>query len=159
MQKMEFQLVEHLFRQYYKILRAYAFRLVNDLDAAEDIVQDVFVALWNKRADLHEDGTIKSYLFRAVYNKSLNYLNSKKYAEEDSLELFIDRLNVLRAQDVNQENLFLVKELQEEIGIKAGGEFSESMMQYDVASTMAYIFGLETPQVWIGRPMKQVFKK
>lgn len=42
--------------------------------------------------------------------------------------------------------------------IKKGGEFSESMMQYDVASTMAYIFGLQQPQVWIGRPMTQVFK-
>lgn len=42
--------------------------------------------------------------------------------------------------------------------IKKGGEFSESMMQYDVASTIAYIFGLKQPQVWIGRPMKQVFK-
>lgn len=42
--------------------------------------------------------------------------------------------------------------------IKKGGEFSESVMQYDVASTMAYIFGLQQPQVWIGRPMIQVFK-
>lgn len=42
--------------------------------------------------------------------------------------------------------------------IKSGGEFSESMMQYDVASTIASIFGLKQPQVWIGRPMKQVFK-
>lgn len=44
-------------------------------------------------------------------------------------------------------------------GVKADGVFSESMMQYDVASTIAYIFGLEEPQVWIGSPMKQVFKK
>lgn len=44
-------------------------------------------------------------------------------------------------------------------GVKAGGVFSESMMQYDVASTIAYIFGLEEPQVWIGSPMKQIFKK
>lgn len=43
-------------------------------------------------------------------------------------------------------------------GVKAGGEFQESMMQYDVASTMAYIFALQQPQVWIGRPMTQVFE-
>lgn len=41
--------------------------------------------------------------------------------------------------------------------IKKNYHFPESMMQYDVASTIAYIFGLEQPQVWIGRPMKQVF--
>lgn len=42
--------------------------------------------------------------------------------------------------------------------IKKGLNFQESMMQFDVASTVAAIFGLEQPQVWIGRPMKQVFK-
>lgn len=42
--------------------------------------------------------------------------------------------------------------------VKAKGEFHESMMQYDVASTMAYILGVEQPQVWIGRVMKQFFK-
>ena len=36
--------------------------------------------------------------------------------------------------------------------------FHESMMQYDVASTIAHIFGLQQPQVWIGRPVTQVFK-
>ena len=43
-------------------------------------------------------------------------------------------------------------------GIKKGYEFQESMMQFDCASTIAYIFGLKQPQVWIGRPMIQVFK-
>lgn len=42
--------------------------------------------------------------------------------------------------------------------VKKGGEFHESMMQYDVASTITYILGLDQPQVWIGRPMKAVFK-
>jgi len=43
-------------------------------------------------------------------------------------------------------------------GIKNLGKFSESMMQYDVASTIAYALGVEQPQVWVGRPMKNVFK-
>lgn len=41
--------------------------------------------------------------------------------------------------------------------VKQGSEFQESMVQYDVAATMAYILGLEQPQVWTGRPMKQLF--
>lgn len=43
--------------------------------------------------------------------------------------------------------------------IKKGYSFTESMMQFDIASTIAWIFNLEQPQVWIGRPMKQVFIK
>jgi len=42
--------------------------------------------------------------------------------------------------------------------VKKIPEFKESMMQFDVAPTIAFIFGLQTPQVWIGRPMKQLFK-
>lgn len=42
--------------------------------------------------------------------------------------------------------------------IRKDGEFKELMMQYDVAATIAYVFGLKRPQAWIGRPMKQVFK-
>ncbi len=43
-------------------------------------------------------------------------------------------------------------------GIKKRGEFQESMMQFDVASTIAAIFGLKQPQVWVGRPMYKIFK-
>ena len=41
--------------------------------------------------------------------------------------------------------------------VKKGGEFKESMMQYDVAATIAEIFALETPQVWTAKSMSQVF--
>lgn len=44
-------------------------------------------------------------------------------------------------------------------GIKKMGKFNESMMQYDVAATVAAILDLKQPQVWTGRPMKQVFKR
>lgn len=43
-------------------------------------------------------------------------------------------------------------------GIKKGGEFTESMMQYDVAATIAGLFNLEQPQAWVGRAMDQCFE-
>lgn len=43
--------------------------------------------------------------------------------------------------------------------IKKGFEISDSMMQFDIAATIAYIFGLDVPQAWIGRPVKNVFEK
>ena len=107
--------VEQLFRQYYKVLRVYAFRFVNDWDVAEDIVQDVFVALWNKRTDIEFDGAVKAYLFKAVYNKSLNFLTSKKYTEEESMECFSDQIDALQIQEDNQENSLFMRELRGEI--------------------------------------------
>ncbi|WP_303227539.1 alkaline phosphatase [Parabacteroides goldsteinii] len=43
--------------------------------------------------------------------------------------------------------------------IKKGHEITESMMQFDVASTIAHIFKLEQPQVWIGQPVLSAFEK
>jgi len=43
-------------------------------------------------------------------------------------------------------------------GVKHGYEIQESMMQFDVASTIAYIFDIPQPQVWIGRPMENAFE-
>lgn len=43
--------------------------------------------------------------------------------------------------------------------IKKDFEITDSMMQFDIAATIAYIFGLEVPQVWIGRPVQSVFEK
>ena len=44
-------------------------------------------------------------------------------------------------------------------GIKSGQVIPEPMMQYDTAATIAYIFGLETPHSWVGRPVLSVFQE
>lgn len=44
-------------------------------------------------------------------------------------------------------------------GVKTGHQIAASMMQFDVAATIAYIFGVEPPQVWVGRPVTEVFGK
>lgn len=44
-------------------------------------------------------------------------------------------------------------------GIKKGHEVRESVMTYDTAATIAWIFGLKTPQEWVGRPVKDIFGK
>ena len=43
-------------------------------------------------------------------------------------------------------------------GIRKGVEFEESMVQYDVAATVAEVFRLKRPQVWTGRPVMSVFR-
>lgn len=48
----DFAALETLFKRFYKPLRAYAFRFVNDKDLSEDIVQDVFYELWKRRESI-----------------------------------------------------------------------------------------------------------
>lgn len=42
-------------------------------------------------------------------------------------------------------------------GIKKGHEIQSSVMIYDVAATIAYMFDIDLPQVWIARPTKEIF--
>ena len=44
------------------------------------------------------------------------------------------------------------------LNVRKGYEIRESVMQYDIAATIAYILGLDIPQVWIGRPVLSIFE-
>lgn len=72
---------EFIFRQYYQGLCNYANMFLKDIDNAEEIVQSVFVKLWEKRETLQIEGSVKSYLYKAVYNASMNELKHGKIKE------------------------------------------------------------------------------
>lgn len=63
---------EQMFRTYYERLCRYAHTLLKDADEAEEMVQTVFLTIWEKRADLEITLSLKAYLYRAVHNHCLN---------------------------------------------------------------------------------------
>jgi len=68
---------EHLFKTHYNALHAYAHMMLKDEDLAEEIVQGMFLKFWEKRQNLQIQ-SIKAYLYKCVYNDSLNYLKQEK---------------------------------------------------------------------------------
>lgn len=69
---------ERLFRAHYAVLCAFAHKLVSDRDMAEEIVQNIFVQLWEKRDSIGVATSARSYLFSATRNACLNHLNHLK---------------------------------------------------------------------------------
>ena len=63
-----------LFRHFYDRLLYFAIQYVSTREAAEEIVSDVFVKIWNRREELDKIANLEVYLFVAVKNHSLNYL-------------------------------------------------------------------------------------
>lgn len=63
-----------LFQIFYKRLLSFAFHYVRTTEVAEEIVSDVFVRLWSKRSEILTIEHPEAYLFIAVKNGSLNYL-------------------------------------------------------------------------------------
>lgn len=68
---------EVLFKTYYGELCNYAYRYFRDKDTAEEVVQDLFYKLWEKKETLVIRSSIRSYLYRSVYNNSMMLLREK----------------------------------------------------------------------------------
>ena len=67
-----FELLYHIL---YKGLCQYASQLIKDRHDAEEVVQDVFVNIWNKRKEIvSQDMSIRNYCYRLVHNQCLDAL-------------------------------------------------------------------------------------
>ncbi|WP_163322731.1 RNA polymerase sigma-70 factor [Draconibacterium mangrovi] len=88
---------EKLFKLYYGYLCNFATKLINDDVAAEEIVQDLFVKFWERRADLKVETSLKNYLFRSVKNLCLNHIKHSNikllYAQKMIAESEINSFN------------------------------------------------------------------
>lgn len=77
------EVFRRVFDSCYDGLCRYAFTMLKDFDQAEDLVQSIMVKLWERRESLEIKTSVRSYLFRAVYNQCLNQLEhntiKKKY--------------------------------------------------------------------------------
>ena len=82
--------VEVLFRKYYAALCKSLYKVLRDATIAEDIVQEIFLKVWEKRESLQMDEAVQSYLYRSCYNTALNLLKQqKRNTDIDSLELSV----------------------------------------------------------------------
>lgn len=68
---------ESVFRQYYSPLYLYAFSITGRRDISEEIIQELFYVIWKERENIQIHRSIKSYLYRAVRNQSLQYCEHK----------------------------------------------------------------------------------
>ena len=71
-------LFEQVFKSHFKSLHAYACTIMRDAMPAEEIVQNIFLKLWEKKEEITIKENISVYLYRAVHNESLNYLRHRK---------------------------------------------------------------------------------
>ena len=86
-----------IFNSYYKDLCLYALRILNDENDAQDCVQSLFCHIWDIRQKLEIRISLKLYLYRSVYYKSISILRSKKsfvniYEKQGLLDLYLSNI-------------------------------------------------------------------
>lgn len=97
-------------------LCVYANSHINDTHLSEDIVQNVFIKVWERRKNLREDFSLKSYLYKSVYNACINEYKKSKLVTAlekkhiDGLESIVEEKNeaaleklILLVKDAIQE--------------------------------------------------------
>ena len=74
------QAFEQLFKQYHQAIFNFLFYKLGDSQAAEDILQDVFILLWEKRHTIDENLSVESFLYTIARNMVLNHIRHHKVA-------------------------------------------------------------------------------
>lgn len=139
------QIYIELFNKNYLSLVKYAASFV-DMDNAEDIVQDAFVELWERREEIEAGSYISSFLYKSVYSKSINKLKHiavvNKYSSA-RIELYQEKQKYLSPENAEVLKNIENKELKEKIE-KAIDSLSP---QAKSVFRLSHIFGLKNKEI------------
>ena len=98
-----------LFDEHYVALYRYCMKFIRKPEIAEEIVQDVFVYIWDKRDEIKVQTSYKAYLYKAIKYRAIDYLKSKFAridfsASPENLDLhsFQDPASTLEGKELQQ---------------------------------------------------------
>ena len=96
---------EQIYQCHWLELYNYSYNILRDKDVCEEIVQELFLSLWNKRENLIITYSIKAYLFKAIRFQSINYLRSEKVKQNYAANY--SAFNKVTFDNSNEEHMHL----------------------------------------------------
>jgi len=93
---------EEIYREYFAPLCYYCLKYVDSYEDSEEIVQDLFVKIWEMHDEIEINISLNAYLYKAVQNYALNHLSKQKTKEK--LQLSRDK-SVAVSFGTGQDNL------------------------------------------------------
>lgn len=91
-----------LYMQYYKILTYYSIQIIDSKVAAEDIVQEFFMNIWEKNIQFRTEESFFAYLYNSIRNASINYLRHKN-VEKEYIEKMMGDYELYKEEDEDDE--------------------------------------------------------
>ena len=102
---------QEVYLKFFNGLANYAFSILNNREAARDVVQDVFLDLWKKRLDLVIKTSLDAYLVRAVKFKSIDFIRKAKTQQQYVADVVTSVSESQYDFDENDEDSELKKKL------------------------------------------------
>ena len=108
---------EWIFKTYYRALCFYAEGLVGEKEAAEEIVSDFFLKLWENRETINIKTSLQAYLYKGVHNNCLKYLDHIKVLRKyrDHAMYMMENSDLFQSQDDQPLNMLISQEIVAEI--------------------------------------------
>jgi RNA polymerase sigma-70 factor (family 1) len=94
-----------LYDTYYSALCLFSNKYLNDLELSKDVVQEVFLKVWQKQIVFENETAIKSYLYTSVKNKCLDFFKSKEYKSKRKLSE--EDVHIFESQSYFEKELLL----------------------------------------------------
>ncbi|MFO7671354.1 MAG: RNA polymerase sigma-70 factor [Bacteroidales bacterium] len=107
---------EKLFRSFFPPLMVFAKKILVDEDDAREVVQRVFISVWEKRQEIDLSTSLKTYLFTSVHNRSLNVIRDrKKFSSADVPDLAVewDVSSVIESMELEERIMEVIRSLPE----------------------------------------------
>lgn len=84
---------KEIYERYFRVLYIHAYKRLQDKEDAQDVVQEVFTILWDKREQITPTISLLAYLYTSVRNRIFNNLSHKQVESSyiQSLQYFIDQ--------------------------------------------------------------------
>jgi RNA polymerase sigma-70 factor (ECF subfamily) len=101
----DIQAFESVFNSYYKALVGYGRTILKDTDEAEDIVQQVFISIWEKRSEIEIHTSFRGLLYRSVYNACLNRIKHNTVRRSYEKEVQLTTSSSFTHEDIKQKEL------------------------------------------------------
>lgn len=134
--KSDLNAFQYLFQNYYSGLLNFALRFVRERPIAEEIVDDLFIHLWEIRKKIQIRDNIEAYLYRSVYNRCISYIRNKNKQANLTSEIAVsieNKLYSIPETSSSPLNQIMNKELQKQLN-KALNELPDKCKEIFILS-------------------------
>jgi len=128
----------YIFKEYYNALCHYAETIIGEPGYAEDIVQDVFEKLWQKRYAFEDLRHLKDFLYKSTRNATLNFLKGAQHSKERQAKFLHEQ------EEATGEDLDIIRM---EVFRGIYREINNLPEQCGKIVRMSYIEGLKNEQI------------
>jgi RNA polymerase sigma-70 factor (ECF subfamily) len=158
---------EALFRAHYAPLCAFVCRMIGSRAVAEELVQEVFLYLWEHRATWSAHTSVRTYLFTSARNATLNYRRREKleeraaHSDEETIALFTRSQLPIEREVALAEFERAVKRAIAQLPRRCGEVYALSREHFLSYAQIAEVLGIspKTVEVHMGRAFKVLRKQ